>query len=101
MKYQNLCQLVTRFKMREKSKGEGAATLEDVQQYASGLVCLTGGDEGPLAAALMNGGEVAGQEAIEQLVHIFGRESVYVGCSAIRNVRKSGGIRLRFGLPDP
>jgi error-prone DNA polymerase len=76
--YQNLCQLITRFKMREKSKGEGAATLEDVQQYASGLVCLTGGDEGPLAAALMNGGEVAGQEAVEQLVHIFGRESVYV-----------------------
>ena len=76
--YQNLCQLITRFKMREKSKGEGAATLEDVQQYASGLVCLTGGDEGPLAAALMNGGEVAGREAVEQLVHIFGRESVYV-----------------------
>jgi error-prone DNA polymerase len=76
--YQNLCQLITRFKMRETSKGEGAATLEDVQQYASGLVCLTGGDEGLLAAALVNGGEVAGQEAVEQLVHIFGRESVYV-----------------------
>jgi error-prone DNA polymerase len=76
--YQNLCQLITRFKMREKSKGEGAATLEDVQQYASGLVCLTGGDEGPLAAALVNGGEVAGREALERLVHIFGRESVYV-----------------------
>jgi error-prone DNA polymerase len=76
--YQNLCQLITRFKMREKSKGEGAATLEDVQQYASGLVCLTGGDEGPLAAALMNGGEAAGQEAVVQLVHIFGRENVYV-----------------------
>jgi error-prone DNA polymerase len=26
----------------------------------------------------MNGGEVAGREAVEQLVHIFGRESVYV-----------------------
>ncbi|HTF69833.1 MAG TPA: PHP domain-containing protein, partial [Edaphobacter sp.] len=76
--YQNLCQLITRFKMREKSKGEGAATLEDVQQYASGLVCLTGGDEGPLAAALMNGGEDAGLETVEQLVHIFGRENVYI-----------------------
>jgi error-prone DNA polymerase len=76
--YQNLCQLITRFKMREESKGEGAATLADVQQYASGLVCLTGGDEGPLAAALVNGGEVAGREAVEQLVYIFGRESVYV-----------------------
>jgi error-prone DNA polymerase len=76
--YQNLCQLITRFKMREESKGEGAATLKDVQQYASGLVCLTGGDEGPLAAALVNGGEVAGREAVEQLVHVFGHKSVYV-----------------------
>jgi error-prone DNA polymerase len=27
--YQNLCQLITRFKMREATKAEGAATLED------------------------------------------------------------------------
>jgi error-prone DNA polymerase len=64
--------------MREKSKGEGAATLEDIRQYASGLVCLTGGDEGPLAAALANGGEVAGRKTVEQLVHIFGSNNVYV-----------------------
>jgi error-prone DNA polymerase len=43
--YQNLCQLVTRFKMRETTKQEGAATFDDLQQYAAGLVCLTGGDE--------------------------------------------------------
>jgi error-prone DNA polymerase len=76
--YQNLCQLVTQFKMREKTKVEGAATWEDLQQYASGLVCLTGGEEGPLAAALVHGGEDAGRETVEQLVRIFGRESVYV-----------------------
>ena len=76
--YQNLCQLVTQFKMREKTKVEGAATWEDLQQYASGLVCLTGGEEGPLAAALVNGGEDAGRKTVEQLVRIFGRESVYV-----------------------
>ncbi|WP_263381417.1 DNA polymerase III subunit alpha [Granulicella arctica] len=76
--YQNLCQLVTRFKMREQEKCEGAAMLEDVQQYASGLVCLTGGDEGPLAAALVHGGVEAGRQTVEQLVRIFGRESVYV-----------------------
>ena len=40
--YQNLCQLITQFKMREQTKGEGAATWENLQQYASGLVCLTG-----------------------------------------------------------
>ncbi len=76
--YQNLCQLITQFKMQEKTKGEGAATLDDIRQYASGLVCLTGGDEGPLAAALVNGGEEAGRNAMEQLIEIFGRDNVYV-----------------------
>jgi error-prone DNA polymerase len=76
--YQNLCQLITQFKMREKTKGEGAATIDEVRQYASGLVCLTGGSEGPLAAALVNGGEEAGRKAVERLIEIFGRGNVYV-----------------------
>ncbi len=76
--YQNLCQLITQFKMREKSKCEGAATVDDVRKYASGLVCLTGGDEGPLASALVNGGEEKGREVVKQLVGIFGSDSVYV-----------------------
>jgi error-prone DNA polymerase len=76
--YQNLCQLITQFKMRETTKNEGAATLEELQQYSSGLVCLTGGDEGPLAAALVYGGEDAGYKTVEQLTNIFGRENVYI-----------------------
>ena len=58
--YQNLCRLITQFKMRESTKNDGAATCEDLAEFASGLVCLTGGDEGPLAAALARGGEEAG-----------------------------------------
>jgi error-prone DNA polymerase len=76
--YQNLCQLVTQFKMREKTRGEGAATLDDLRQYAAGLLCMTGGDEGPLAAALVNQGEEAGRDTVEELVRIFGKENVYV-----------------------
>jgi len=76
--YQNLCQLITHFKMREKTKCEGAATFDELHQYASGLICLTGGDEGALAAALVNGGEEAGRETVKQLVRIFGRDNVYV-----------------------
>jgi error-prone DNA polymerase len=78
MGYQNLCRLITQFKMREKTKGEGVAALEDLQQYSSGLVCLTGGNEGPLAAALTKGGEGAGHKLIEQMISIFGRENVYI-----------------------
>jgi error-prone DNA polymerase len=76
--YQNLCQLITKFKMREVTKGDGAANFDDLQQYAPGLICLTGGDEGPLAAALARGGEAAGRETVEQLTRIFGRENIYV-----------------------
>ena len=76
--YQNLCQLVTRFKMREPSKSEGAASLEDLRQHARGLICLTGGDEGVLAAALEIGGESEARNVVERLVRIFGRDSVFV-----------------------
>ena len=76
--YQNLCQLITRFKMREKTKQEGSAKLGDLEEYSRGLVCLTGGEEGPLAAALMNGGEAAGRASVERLVRIFGKNNVYV-----------------------
>ena len=63
---------------RSKGKCEGAAIREDLQQHSPGLVCLTGGDEGPLAAALARGGEEAGREVVERLTGIFGRENVYV-----------------------
>ena len=76
--YQNLCQLITRFKLREKSKGDGSAKLEEIQESSRGLVCLTGGDEGPLAAALGRGGEDAGREVVERLVRVFGPQNVYV-----------------------
>jgi error-prone DNA polymerase len=76
--YQNLCQLITRFKLREKSKGDGSAKLEEIQEYSRGLVCLTGGDEGPLAAALARGGEEAGCDLVERLVRVFGPQNVYV-----------------------
>ena len=47
--YQNLCRLMTRYKLRETEKGTGTATLEEVAEHADGLVCLTGGDEGVMA----------------------------------------------------
>src|SRR5580658_3705730 len=38
--YQNLCRLVTRVKLRAK-KGEGSATLEELEEFSKGLICLT------------------------------------------------------------
>ncbi len=76
--YQNLCRLITRFKLRENTKAEGAALASDFEEYSEGLVCLTGGSEGPLAAALAEGGYDAAQKVIERLVNIFGHRGVYV-----------------------
>jgi error-prone DNA polymerase len=76
--YQNLCQLITRYKMRESTKSEGHAAFTDIEEFASGLICLTGGEEGPLTAALAHGGEHEGKQVVEQLTKIFGQKNVYV-----------------------
>ena len=76
--YRNLSQLITGYKLQQKAKGEGIASLRSVQERAEGLVCLTGGDEGPLAAALARGGMEEGRRVVEWLVQTFGRENVYV-----------------------
>jgi error-prone DNA polymerase len=76
--YQNLCQLITRFKMREATKAEGAATLDDLEEFSSGLICLTGGDEGPLAAVLAGEGNSAARRVAERLTSIYGRGNLYL-----------------------
>jgi error-prone DNA polymerase len=55
--YQNLCRLVTRMKLRAK-KGEGAATLEELEEFSKGLICIT-------------------RHPNERLLEIFGKRNVY------------------------
>jgi error-prone DNA polymerase len=74
--YQNLCRLVTLMKMRAR-KGEGTATPEEVAAHADGLICLTGGEDGPLANALRTGADEA-RETVARLVEMFGKGNVYV-----------------------
>ncbi len=76
--YQNLCQLITRFKMREPLKAEGSARSQELEEFSDGLICLTGGEEGPLAAALARGGESEGRAIVERLISIYGCGNVYV-----------------------
>jgi error-prone DNA polymerase len=76
--YRNLCQLITRFKMRETTKAEGAATLQDLHEFSSGLICLTGGEEGPLAAALACEGQDGARKVADRLASIYGRGNLYL-----------------------
>jgi error-prone DNA polymerase len=78
--YQNLCRLITRMKLRAGRKNEAGACASgsDFTEHADGLICLTGGVEGPLAAALAQGGPQAAFEAVKRLTKMFGRPNVYV-----------------------
>ena len=76
--YQNLCRLITTAKLRTKKKTVAASTLEELRANTSGLICLTGDENGPLAHALHKGGSLAGRELLGQLISIFGRDNVYV-----------------------
>jgi error-prone DNA polymerase len=72
--YQNLCRLMTRMKLRA-AKGKGAITEDELAAHARGLVCLTGGECGPLTTAIPNND---GRATLERLAAIFGRENIYV-----------------------
>src|SRR3989475_1266126 len=75
--YQNLCRLITKMKLRAK-KDEGAVREDELREHAAGLVCLTGGDNGPLSLALARGDNTEARQSVECLADIFGRENVYV-----------------------
>ncbi|MGC2369931.1 MAG: error-prone DNA polymerase, partial [Candidatus Sulfotelmatobacter sp.] len=75
--YQNLCRLITKMKLRNK-KGEGAVYGKELEEHAHGLICLTGGADGPMARALQNGGIEEARKQVEQLIGLFGRGNVYV-----------------------
>jgi len=79
--YQNICRLITGMKLRAK-KGEGqisrAELTAQLENDGGGLVCLTGGDEGPLAHALASGGREAAMSSVQQLCELFGSRNVYV-----------------------
>ena len=69
--------MITKMKLRAK-KGEGAVLPEELEEHAQGLICLTGGAAGPLAAALQQGGIEAARKQVEQLAGIFGYGNVYI-----------------------
>ncbi len=122
--YQNLCRLVTRTKLRAPKypaalprrdkatldddlvlSSQAIASVDDLSEYAAGLICLTGSDEGPLAHALANGGLEAGRSTLEQLIAIYGRKNVYVELQRHYNraqeTRNQAAIKLAHSLGLP
>jgi error-prone DNA polymerase len=101
--YRNLSRLITRMKLRagarnQKAGHEAAATDEDFAEFGTGLICLTGGDEGPLARK-------NARAALERLVRTFGRDNVYVELQRHLNREEEArnqaavGLARSMGLP--
>jgi error-prone DNA polymerase len=120
--YQNLCRLITRTKLRapkypvalsrriepEEDRvlhSQATASVADLSEFATGLICLTGGDEGPLTSALARGGMEAGRNILQQLITIYGRENVYVELQRHYNraqeLRNQAAIELARSLRLP
>ncbi len=122
--YQNLCRLVTRTKLRAPKYpvtlprhtkpasednlvlvSQALASIPDLGEYARGLICLTGGDEGPLAHALTDGGLETGRDLLQQLIAIYGHENVYVELQRHYNrtqeARNQASIELARSLRLP
>jgi len=101
--YQNICRLLTKMNLNAP-KGEGAATAADFEEFSPGVICLTGGAEGPLAAGLEKGPDKAA-EALDWLAAVFGRNYVYVELQRHHNRREEArnqalaGLARRFRLP--
>ena len=103
--YKNLSLMISGYKLAQRSKGDGVASLRSVQEHAEGLVCLTGGDEGPLAAALERGGVSEARRVLGKLVASFGERNVFAelqrhGCrqGEARN-QAVMALAREFGLP--
>jgi error-prone DNA polymerase len=102
--YQNLCRLITMMKLRA-AKGEGEVAPHEVAEHANGLICLTGGDEGPLQHALVHGGIERGTACVQNLCEIFGRENVYVELqrhfSRVEEARNQAAVMIAGKLNLP
>jgi error-prone DNA polymerase len=106
--YQNLCRLVTQMKLRvpkHAKPGECATSFDELENYHDGLICLTGGSDGPLAEALRRGGEDEGRALLEKLSSTLGRENVYVEVQRHfdreQEWRNQAAMRLAWSMGQP
>ena len=98
--YQNLCQLITSSRCGREEKRRGGESRRFAAIFL-GLVCLTGGDEGPLAAALVEVAKKRGAGPSKSLCGYSDREMSTSSCSDTMSARKSGGIKPRFASRVP
>jgi len=78
--YQNLCRLITMMKLRvpkHAKPGQCAVAADELAEHADGLICLTGGSDGPLARDIHHRDTKGAQRNTEWLTDTFGQGNVY------------------------
>ena len=92
--YQNLCRLITLMKLRvpkHAKPGEHVVTSEELAAHASGLVCLTGAADGPIASAIHlrdADNTKRAQATTEWLLEVFGPKKCL--CRIAASLRSRG-----------
>jgi error-prone DNA polymerase len=109
--YRNLCRLLTAAHSHtregpQRNAGQPSVTLEQVEEHAGGLVCLSGcAGEGMLAAAWERGDAAAAAQTARRLLVAFGRDRFRVELQRPywRHDRRRNhwlaGLAERLGVP--
>jgi error-prone DNA polymerase len=104
--YRNLCRLLTAAHSHTRDNSQRSAaqpyvTVEQLEQHAEGLVCLSGcAGEGAVAAAWGRGEAAAGTEMARRLLVAFGRERFRVELQRPYWRRDRGRNRWLAGLAE-
>ncbi len=102
--YRNLFRLITRAKLRG-TKTDHAVRYDELPEFAEGLVCLTGDEEGPLFKALIFDDLDGGREVLLRLRGIFGDRHLFIEVQRHlwriedRVLGASAALAREFGLP--
>jgi error-prone DNA polymerase len=113
-RYRNLCRMITASKLRVigtnkdnspryPAKGESRVTLEDLERFGAGMICLGGGAMSPLARMLMRGDDP--RALCNRLDSIFGHGNFYLDLQRHldpdeeRLNRKVAGLAETCGIP--
>src|SRR5262249_61203327 len=83
------------------AQGRAALALADLERHVDGLVCLTGGANGPLARLVSAGRYDDALERLATLVRVFGRDGCFVEVQ--RHLDRDGERTLErlLRLPRP
>ncbi len=85
-RYRNLCRMITASKLRPRvsaagvpkypAKGESRITMEDLERFGAGMICLAGSATSPLARKLIRGNDP--RALCDRLGGIFGVDNLFI-----------------------